>query len=148
MTAAPHALTDEGEFLIDLVPQPRSPNRAIRKYIIAFFWELHMRFSSIALTLWLFPALVSSQDYQAEIDEYVLHPCWRVMLENNEYIDKSNIEGALALMAALQKSEVEKVMQSTLPLVSKMPDLGDRMAVCDFGRNLCIKSYNDAKVAR
>lgn len=68
----------------------------------------------------------------------VIDPCYETVAQT-QLNDQTEIDLAVELMNGMNQSSIEMVIRTSLPVVSEMPNLGDRKLVYEMAKESCIE---------
>ena len=96
----------------------------------------------ITFTLILFiaiPDTIAQLAYEQEIIEYVVDPCYKVGVRDNELTEYMSESDALAAIKILAGDSVEEMIRAVSPLVADVNKREDRMLIYKLGAASCIE---------
>ncbi len=78
-----------------------------------------------------------AQDYQAEIDRYVIEPCIEHVVRRGDLLEHLSMTAAVELIKIVQAAEFESLYREIVPVVRDKGE-SQRKALYDFGLSMCI----------
>ena len=80
----------------------------------------------------------SDDDYEAEIMQHIVDPCFKYSAERSDNLDMWTVEEAIEMMKLLSPEAVQDTLDITMPVVKGKPP-EDRMKIYKLSLDLCIK---------
>lgn len=85
-----------------------------------------------------------SQNYKAEIETFIVEPCFRYIVKHGELKDMVGEERAFQLFKSMSQQNAQQVQRVVLPVV-KGKTLEQRKAIYEFAKDRCIQGAAKSK---
>ena len=86
----------------------------------------------------------TDDDYEAEIMQHIVDPCFKYSASKSELMDQMSEAEVVTLMKLMSPEAVQETLDVTLTIVRDKPE-DARMEIYKVGRELCIKAAGGEK---